>query len=521
MANLVPPPIDDLPDEMLRKIFSYLWFKELTTVATICHRWYIVTESLIIQKAQVVVDLREDTEKELYYTLLQSSLRPLKQLLLYPPNGSFFRFEIDDRDKLICGILGKLGAPLETFILRFNPLDENPYARLELFSSVARFCPKLQVLRLEGTYFFGTYSGIYHVFPLLQELHANSSLLECGNFNLKTIAPNMTRLHVNNRFATIKTLSYYPSQLTELSIDCENGATVGQLGMLFFPRLKKFRVRFLDRVNNVDGYNSFLRKHDALEEVALAYNIDVVVLDSLQSSRKTLKRLSFETPSLTVELFTRVSSFECLEMLQVANAEINFSEFFFNRAVVPAIKTSIRLLNLRMVNIVNHELFSIFVRHSFPALKTLELIQLSFNLTNCEIRSCYQRMLCHLVPLERLTLCSPFIHIDAMISRDMLSCLSTLTSLRELRFSLGCPKIPSYLDSDITVPGIQKMVVKGKNKNILPKLIKAFPGLRRLETSRESNFLCLDESTHHCEIVSKRDIIFEIFPTNFPALCTW
>ncbi|XP_058453225.1 uncharacterized protein LOC131431491 isoform X2 [Malaya genurostris] len=510
--------VDGLPDEMLEKIFSYLSFEYLRTVTTICRRWNYLTARLVASKAQLVVKVENNSTENCRQALLASQ-RNYKQILFWfiddasSDDGTNNGTEIHAISELLCRMLMKFGPSIKTLIL--HQRVPNEIVELATISRALSLCPNLEIFQIDRVLFYETdrnQTVKFDVLPSLQEFNNRSNLLDWFEFDLKVISPNLTRFRVNlmRNPKLIQCLVHFQSQITELHISCEFPESKSEMYFfkkLKFPRLEKLSMMFAANGVSMQPIHSFLKQHNILKEVLMEQQVKADVLKSLASSRKTLKRLSLNTQDFET---LYLDNFECLEMFK-----LNYTYFklppSFDPSPMPVMRM-LRHLNLYNVTIPNPDEFNALLRHAFPALETLELINICRRRTREYILSFYQRMLRGLVSLKRLTLSESEEELDT----DLFCFLNTSMHLHELR--LKFKKLSEYSFESETF-SLQKMTldVKQMSYNYLCKLLVPFPELSRIElqskclSTQEVNFA--RKKWPHCEIVCKHEIEVEIlFP---------
>ncbi|XP_058812074.1 uncharacterized protein LOC131676783 [Topomyia yanbarensis] len=481
--------IQDLPEEMLVKITSYLDLEDRKSVSRVCLWW----SKLAFRQSnvQLEIDVRKSRRDcncsskcgcnldRTYLRVLMASQRHYKHLLFYFGTRQ-------NKTDLMLTILSKFAKSLETLKLIS---DCSVSVRLDFLRRIVDYCQNLKTLHLQSILFYDNEGEAirFGVLPKLERLYLRSNLLELTQVDVKTITPNITSLFMRVSYVSkrpVDFVTYFASRLTQLDVCFLTADYFQPFSKLHFPRLEKFSLSSADSLVEEDEYLEeyvdFVQRLGKLKEIKLQYKISTAVLGNLVQFCENLVVLSLYTEDLTDEHFLGLAELKCLKTLRLMKATI-----VIRQPELCPVLPNVQQLTVDGATIENCHTFNGFLRHSFPALVSLQLFRLCNKQENerCSTLSFYKIILGNLTALERLALDEH----GKLLSWYLLATFTALTRLRELRLRFKAmtdrPLMSGQLRrvaNTIPVNTLILSFIKIKNREIR-KLVYMFPNVRLIE----------------------------------------
>ncbi|XP_058456460.1 uncharacterized protein LOC131433870 [Malaya genurostris] len=296
----MPTTIEDLPDEMLVEIFSFLEFEDCLAATTVCRLW----SGLALRWNELRVDLEYNVENKSFRTLLASS-RPYRH----------FSFDCScpcvDWDEP-AQILAKFSSTIE--ILEISTNNSNKEFP-EFLAKMTTLCTNLKRLAIEWNE--SEPSGLEISFQPLNDLSdlylslCDESLLE---IDFRKVTPNITNLHLRtdlNFKRAHQILQHFSPRLKELKVSFYDEDRFKTVCEMNFPLLKK--LHFLhcssgqDHDWSLNLFSKFFRRCANLEDVTLRICTNMKVLESIAQFCCNLQSLCFDIPELPEDFFRCLS----------------------------------------------------------------------------------------------------------------------------------------------------------------------------------------------------------------------
>ncbi|XP_058458616.1 uncharacterized protein LOC131435095 isoform X2 [Malaya genurostris] len=464
--------IEYLPVEMLEQIFSYLELEDRKSVSRVCRLW----AKLVFRKSniQLALDFRAPSKLDSSesFRVLMASQRRYKHLLLY------FGTKHDKSD-LMLAILCKFAESLETLKL----ISDCTFSlRLDFFRRIVDRCQRLTTLHLQSVIFNHHKADDlrFGVLPKLERFYLKSNLLELAEVDVAKITPNITSLFIRVNYTSQRPVDFvrcFASQLTQLGICFQTADYFRQFSRLHFPRLEKFDLssaeELVDEGEYEHEYLDLIRRLDKLKQIKLQNTVNTVVLITLTQCCLHLQDLCLNTDDLTDEHFLCFGELKCLKNLRLIKAAIDITQ----PEIYPVLP-GVGRLTIEAVKIKNYNKFNYFLRHSFPRLVSLQLLQLFSPVRfKCDMISIYHQILNNLISLERLAL-----HEKGKLHCEFFSAFATLIGLRELQLRFRGLGEYRY-STDMADFQVRSLLVDFRQINVggLDTLIRIFPNLKRME----------------------------------------
>ncbi|XP_038115787.1 uncharacterized protein LOC6049754 [Culex quinquefasciatus] len=358
--------IQNLPDEMLEKIFSKLSLEYRKSASLVCHRW----NPLAIRPADVllVVDCHRDTV-ETYRQYLLTSSRSYKHLLIAAFNNS----EMESLAQLL--------------VTRFrHALLSLQLDRLSDWRSIWNLGSHLHCLNIAKC--FGDHCDFQndqalHPLPNLRHLKITAEFLHLPGVDLPSLTPNLTSLSVEFQKRPVdydipaNVLQFLSPRLTQLFLKVDwshdNLDFIRPIWQHRFPLLTRFKCDVLR--SSAGGYaNSYELEHFLKSCTSLrAISLDGLTQEArffrnLSLACVNLRELSFRAAILGQEHFLHLCQMPQLRRLYVCQAKLTFRTANFQYPT-----SGVRDLVLERADIWNVERFNRFIAMAFPALVSLRM----------------------------------------------------------------------------------------------------------------------------------------------------
>ncbi|XP_058467065.1 uncharacterized protein LOC131439957 [Malaya genurostris] len=411
----MPTTIEDLPEEMLVEIFSYLKFEECLTATTVCRLWSRL--ALRWNELRVVLEFDKGT---IYRALLDSS-RPYRHFFLCCALSCDHCDEPKDEP---AQILAKFSSTIET--LEFSdPESLGDFA--EFLAKLTTFCTNLKRLAIVW-YGYGSPGFKYNFQPLneLSDLYLgliDENLLE---IDFRKVTPNITNLYLRiDLYSKLsqQILQHFSPRLKELTVGFHAADHLTTVYEMNFPLLKKLHFYGYGITLNhdwlLDLFTEFFRRCAKLESVTLQMNVNMQELKSIAQFCCNLQSLCFGIAELSEDCFRCLSEMRCLKCLRIEHTTIHAHD---SKHSIRSF-SKLQMLTLYCVRVENPTKFNTFLSTLCPALITLELLKIQFNTQTLEI----YKAICFNLLIKRLT-----IKEDSMKVNE-LSHFASLPQLREMR----------------------------------------------------------------------------------------
>ncbi|XP_058467066.1 uncharacterized protein LOC131439958 [Malaya genurostris] len=310
----MPTTIEDLPEEMLVEIFSYLEFEDCLAATTVCRLW----SGLALRWKKLRVDLEYNVKDKSFRTLLASS-RPYRH----------FSFDCScpyvDWDEP-AQILAKFSSTIE--ILEISTYYSSKEFH-EFLAKMTTLCTNLKRLAIEWNE--SELSGLEISFQPLNDLSDLYLSLRAENLleiDFRKVTPNITNLCLGigpNFELSQQILQHFSPRLEELKVWFYDEDLFNIVCEMNFPLLKK--LNFLLSISGQDHdwslnlFTKFFRRCANLEEVTLLIRVNKHLLESLAQFCCNLQSLRFNIMKLPEDCFRCLSEMRCLK---VPNDDIFF-----------------------------------------------------------------------------------------------------------------------------------------------------------------------------------------------------
>ncbi|XP_053698460.1 uncharacterized protein LOC128745411 [Sabethes cyaneus] len=462
--------IGDLPEEMLDKIFTYLSLEDRKAVSRVCLHWSRL--ALRRMNFQLAIDVRRNKLERTYLRVLLASNRRYRHLWLYFGSRQ-------DKSDLMLVILRRFADSLETLKIMS---DSTIALRLDFLSHVIEICRNLRTLHLQSV-LFQHHDGseiTFGVLPKLDRLYLRSNLLEFDDVPIEKMTPNITSLFVMISYVSprpIEFLRHFSPRLKQLEIRFLTDDHFNAFSRLGFPQLEQLSLSSADSLlegSRLTSYVEFFNDLSHLVELTLQYEISTPVLGSVVKCCKNLQSLCLNTEELLDEHFALIGELKYLKALRLMSANIDIE-----KAELVPVMPNLRLLTLEALAVVKSLEMNNFLRRSFPALVTLQLLRLCSHMNSASMNIFYSNLMSNLNTLERLVLSEKENELDM----KLLSCFAQLPRLHILQ--LHFRNLVHYNSQhDLSSIGSFRTLVldvRNVSDEILQNLLDHLPKLKQLE----------------------------------------
>ncbi|XP_053681696.1 uncharacterized protein LOC128732470 [Sabethes cyaneus] len=500
----MPTSSQDLPEEMLVHIFSYLELDDRKTVATVCRRWSEL--AFRWNEVQLEIDLRQSGVEATYHRVLKASERPYRHLMI------IFGYD-QAKCVLLLHILARFYDSLESLTIlpdNFVPVE------LHLLAQVFALCPNLKRLHVEYCTFQHRRGAEIYFTPLtnLFDLYVDNNLLDMREIDIREAMPNITGLNLQISYYSKRpqvVLQHFSPRLIKLGVCFLTEDHFPRICEISFPLLKKLNFYCVDcnfdDFRLIERFAHFIQRCPDLTEVILRCNINALVMKNIAQICTNLQYLCLSTKEHTTECFHYLSELHNLKLLRIEDAIISVPEV--EQFVV--FKT-LHTLTLYSVQITHVNKFNSFVRNCFPKLATLELLNVCRRMNQADMFKLYSTVCHDFVTLECLVLSES----GKLLDLDLFFYFASLPRLRELRLRFRnltdciCPYATNimYIETlTLDVPQI--------HDECLHKLTELLPRVRLIVLS-ENNGCSVEgirtarDRLTQCDIRVKRKVHIEV-----------
>ncbi|XP_055523779.1 uncharacterized protein LOC129717704 [Wyeomyia smithii] len=492
--------IQDLPEEMLVHIFSYLDFDDRKVAATVCRHWSGL--ALRWGDIQLEVDFRRSGVESTYHQVLMASQRPYRHVTL------FFGHDYA-KCALLLDILSQFASTLDTLTIlpnSFIPVE------LVFLAQVAGLCPTLKRLHVDVCTFQNKpYTEIR--FPPLNnlfDLYVENNLLDLREIDIRETMPNVTGLHVQISYYSKRpqaVLQHFGNRLQELEVWFLTEDHFPSVCEMNFPLLKKVNFYCVDcnfdDFRMIGQFATFFQHCPELVEATLRCNINAPVLNTITQICTNLQSLCLSIEDHSAECFRSLSELHNLKRLRIEDASISVPEMEYY-----VVFKNLHTLTLYSVQIVHSSKFNSFMCSCFPKLATLELLNICCGMNQAEMFKLHSSICSNLNTLERLVLCES----ERLLDLDLFFYFASLVRLRELRLEFR--SLTDYIcpyDTNLLYVRTLILHVPQMHDESLRKLIQLLPKIRLIMLSKNNGFSvdgirAISDQLPECDIRVKRRV---------------
>lgn len=471
MANQIT--IQDLPDEVLEQILSYLELEDCKSALRVCQRWSAL-KPFNWPSVQLVVDFGKNAgkEAECHQTLLACNRR-YKHLVFY------FGYDFEKYD-LFVDILSHFSRSVES--LKLMPNTFIPI-KLKFFAQIAALCSNLKHLHIDACNFdYSRFDLEFAPMNNLEELYLENNLLSLIP-NMQDITPNISRLHMQISYYSQESrtfLRHCSPRLLELEIWFLSEDYFLTVCSMHFPLLEKLNFYCVDlcvfelEENDETGpIDRFFQRLPRLREVTLRCNMIDPVIARLCQSCRNLEFLCLSMEEFHEESFRAICHLKQLKRLRIEDASISVPEDLN----CPPLK-SLRVLSLYTTRIEEQDKFNRFLLHVFPCLTVLEMLHLCSRVSQGRTFELHARICNSLSALQRLVVTEPAGNIQ--LGPFLEFCATR--GPRELRLKCWNMLDMFPLEEIPPIP-VRTLILDAPliSPTVLQKLVKSMGSLTRLE----------------------------------------
>ncbi|XP_058839972.1 uncharacterized protein LOC131695471 [Topomyia yanbarensis] len=468
----MPTSIEDLPEEMLLKIFSHLELDDRKTAGTVCRRWS--TLALRCTDLQLEVDFRGPDGEDVYHRVLLASSRPYKHLVFY------FGYDYA-KCELLLHILARFASTVDT--LKLLPNNFVP-VEIEFLAKIVALCPNLKRLHVDACTFQNQSDVEVKIPPMnhLSDLYLENNLLDLREFDFRDVTPNITGLHLQIGYYSQRPqqfLQHIGPRLKELEVWFLTEDHFPSVCGMNFPLLEKVNFYCVDSsfddCHTIEQLARFFQQCSKLKEATLRCNVNELVLGSMSQLCANLQSLCLSIEELSEECFLYLSELRSLKRLRIEDARIHAPDPNFCRPFKKLV-----MLTLYSVQIDDPSKFNRFACISFPVLATLELLHVCCGMNQATMFKFHSIICSSLLYLERLVLHES----EKFLDLDLFFYFATLTKLRELRLKFrGLTDYICPYDTNLVFVRNLILDVVLINDACLLKLLELLPEVKRLQLS--------------------------------------
>ncbi|XP_058467113.1 uncharacterized protein LOC131440043 isoform X1 [Malaya genurostris] len=463
---------EDLPEEMLVKIFAHLELEDRKTAAAVCHRWSRL--ALRWTELQLVVDFRRPGEEDTIHRILLCSSRPYRHLVLY------FGYDYA-KCNLLLQILEKFSSTMDT--LKLLPNNFVP-VEIEFLANMLKFCSNLKRLHVDACTFQHHTDAEINFPPLnnLCDLYLENNLLDLPEIDFREVTPNITGLHLQISYYSKRPqqfLQHFCARLKELEVWFLTEDHFASVCGMNFPLLEKVNFYSVDSSfddsRSLDSLAGFFQRCAKLKNVTLRCNANEHVLGRIAPFCSNLQCLCISIEELSEECFRYLSELRCLKRLRIEDAIIHAPD---PGHCSPFKK--LQMLSLYSVHIRDPKKFNTFASSLCPALAILELLHLCCGMNEATMFKFYSAICSNLLYLQRLVLHES----EKLLDLDLFFYFASLSQLRELRLQFrGLTNYICTYESNLVFIRSLSIDVPSINDTCLLKLLELLPTVNRLHLS--------------------------------------
>ncbi|XP_055543221.1 uncharacterized protein LOC129728780 isoform X2 [Wyeomyia smithii] len=455
---------------MLDKVFTYLSLEDRKAVSRVCLYW----SRLAFRRMnfQIAIDVRKNKSERTYLRVLLGSNRRYRHLWFYFGNRQ-------DKSELMLAIMRTFADSLETLKIMS---DSTIALRLDVLSHVAGICRNLKILHLQSVLFqyHDCSDTQFDALARLERLYLRSNLLEFSDVPIETMTPNITSLFIIISYVSVRPIEFlrsFSSRLRQLEVRFLTDDHFGAFSKLEFPQLEQLSLSSADSLlegNKLASYVELFHGLSNLVELTLQYEISITVLESVTKCCKKLRSLCLDTEELFDEHFVLIGELKCLEALRLMSAEIGIE----NAESFPVLP-GLRQLTLEGVSVEMFFELNSFIRHSFPALASLQLVRVCRHMDTGKMAIFYNCLLCNLLSLERLLLSEKENELDM----KLFACFVQLPRLHRIQLHFRSLVAYNSLHDFSSVCNFRTVVldVRQIDEKNLQMMLNQLPMLKQLE----------------------------------------